>query len=390
MTSNTDLDYGRMRDDELEQLGALIGQALFFPAEDMRSSILQLGTRHFRVVRRNGRPIAGLGLIPMGHWFGGASVRTAGVTAVGVAPEHRGSGVGLFMMRRALEELRAAGTPLSSLYPAADAFYRRAGYERASTRTIYEIAPAAIGIRDYALDVVPIGLEHEPELRRLYADRGRVSSGQIDRHEFTWVMLHHHEKRNPYRYLVTRGGRAEGYVAFAQAGRDDPIVVTDICARTPEAGRRLWTLLADHRTMVEKIRWSGAPNDGLAFLLPEQKYMVHWRLNLMLRIVDVTRALAARGYPRGLSATLHLDVRDQMLPWNDGRFVLEVADGRASARPGGQGRLLMHARGLAPLYSGYMTPHELRLADLLDGPDADLALAAAVFAGPRPWTPDMF
>ena len=297
MTSNTDLDYGRMRDDELEQLGALIGQALFFPAEDMRSWILQLGARHFRVVRRNGRPIAGLGLIPMGHWFGGASVRTAGVTAVGVAPEHRGSGVGLFMMRRALEELQAAGTPLSSLYRATDAFYRRAGYERASTRTIYEISPAAIGIRDYALDVVPIGLEHEPELRRLYADRGRVSSGQIDRHEFTWVMLHHHEKRNPYRYLVTRGGRAEGYVAFAQAGRDDPIVVTDICAGTPEAGRRLWTLLADHRTMVEKIRWSGAPNDGLAFLLPEQSYTVHRRLNLMLRIVDVAKALAARGYP---------------------------------------------------------------------------------------------
>ena len=390
MTSNTNLDYGPMRDDEQDLLGALIGQALFFPAEDSRGWIGQLGPRNFRVVRRGGRPIAGLGLIPMGHWFGGASVRAAGVTAVGVAPEHRGGGVGLFMIQRALEEIHAAGTPLSSLYPATDAFYRRAGFERASTRTIYEIAPAAIGIRDYALDVVPAGLEHEPEIRRLYADRARVSAGQIDRHEFTWLMLHHHEKRSPYRYLARRGGRAEGYVAFAQSGRDDPIVVADICARTPETGRRLWTLLADHRTMVEKIRWSGAPNDGLLFLLPEQKHRVHWTLDLMLRIVDVAGALAARGYPPAVSAALHLDVRDQLLPWNDGRFVLEVADGRGSVRPGGNGRLLLNARGLAPLYSGYMTPHELRMADLLDGPDADLALAAAVFAGPRPWTPDMF
>ena len=137
-------------------------------------------------------------------------------------------------------------------------------------------------------------------------------------------------------------------------------------------------------------RWAPALRGGLAFLLPEQSYTVHRRLNLMLRIVDVAKALAARGYPPGVSAALHVDVRDEMLPSNDGRFVLEVSDGRGSVRPGGHGRLLMHARGLASLYSGYMTPHELKLADLLDGPDADLALASAVFAGPRPWTPDMF
>jgi predicted acetyltransferase len=387
---NTHLDYGPIRDDEFDTISALLAQALFFPLEDSRSWFARLGAANFRTVRAGGRPVAGLGIIPMGHWFGGASVPAAGITAVGVAPEHRGSGVGLFMLRRMLEEVHAAGMPLASLYPATDAFYRRAGFERASTRTIYEIATAAIGIRDHALDAVPIAAEHEPEVRRLYAERARFSAGQIDRHAFTWYMLHHNERRDFKRFLVLRGDRAEGYVSFTQAGRADPLAVTDICALTPAAGRRLWTLLADHRTMVEKVRWSGAPNDGLAFLLPEQKHKADWALDLMLRVVDVAGALEARGYPPATSAELHFDVQDELLPWNNGRFVLAVADGRGSVSGGGQGRIRLHARGLAALYSGYMTAYELRAAGMLGGPEADLAAASAVFAGPRPWTPDMF
>ena len=45
---------------------------------------------------------------------------------------------------------------------------------------------------------------------------------------------------------------------------------------------------------------------------------------------------------------------------------------------------------LAALYSGYMTPHELLTAGSLEGSEAELAMAAQIFAGPRPWTPDMF
>lgn len=388
--TDIELIYGPMRDGELDALSALLGQALFFGVEDTRDWITRLGIPNFRVVRIEGRPIAGLGIIPMGHWFGGKSVPAAGITAVGVEPERRGSGVGLFMLRRMLEEIRTAGFPLSSLYPATDAFYRRAGYERASTRTVYEIATSAIDIRDYTLDAVRVSPEHEQEIRRVYAERARVSAGQIDRHPFTWHMLHHRERRNIHRFVVLRDERAEGYVAFAQAARDDPLVVTDMCALTPEAGRRLWTLLADHRTMVEKVKWSGAPNDGLAFLLPEQKYKADWAIDLMLRIVDVAAALAARGYSPGVAAELHFDVRDDLLPWNNDRFTLEIAGGRGSVRQGGPGRIRLHARGLAALYSGSMTPHELRLAGALDGPDADLAVASLTFAGPRPWTPDMF
>jgi predicted acetyltransferase len=217
-----------------------------------------------------------------------------------------------------------------------------------------------------------------------------VSSGHIDRHDFTWKMLHHNEKRPRHRYVVMRGGQAEGYLAFWQSERGEPLVVADVCAITPEAGRRIWSLLADHRSMVETVKWSGARNDSLMLLLPEQKHTVDWALDLMLRLVDVPAALAARGYPLGANAALHLDVRDDLLPWNNGRFVLEIADGRGEVRAGGESRVRVDIRGLAALYSGYLTPCELRMAGALEGPEEDLIAAGLAFAGPRPWTPDMF
>jgi predicted acetyltransferase len=389
MTEQFELTYAPLRAEEGAALDALIAQALFFQTNEMAEWRERLGTQHFRALHAEGKLAAGLGIIPTGQWFGGASVPMAGITAVGVAPEFRGAGMGLALMRRALFELRERGFALSALYPATLTFYRRAGYERAATRTIYAIAPGAIGIRDYELDLAAVAPDH-PDIRALYTERARRSAGHLDRDDFLWDHLLRHANANVHAYLATRGGQPEGYVLFRQTNRQEPLAVRDICALTPGAGRRLLTLLADHRTMVEKLLWSGAPNDGLTYLLPEHKHSVHWQLDLVVRVVDVAQALAARGYPPGLSGELHFEVHDELLPWNHGRFVLELADGRGQVRAGGAGRVRLHARALAPLYSGYLTPAELRGLGALEGADADLVFALLAFAGPRPWTPDMF
>src|SRR5262249_39401168 len=152
------------------------------------------------------------------------------------------------------------------------------------------------------------------------------------------------------------------------------------------------TFLAGHRSMIEQVTWSGGPLDPLVYLLREPLVAVaraRARTSLsfdwMLRIVDVPKALSMRGYPAGLSAELHLDVRDELLPSTHGRVVLAIEGGRGDVRPGGEGRIQLHVRDLAALYSGFMSPAELRVLGTLSGPDPDVDLAGATFAGPRPW-----
>ena len=71
-------------------------------------------------------------------------------------------------------------------------------------------------------------------------------------------------------------------------------------------------------------------------------------------------------------------------------WTLRVSGGRGRAVRGGRGRVRVGARGLAPLYTGYQSPFDLRAAGLLDGPDGDLERLAALFAGPAPWMRDGF
>lgn len=92
----------------------------------------------------------------------------------------------------------------------------------------------------------------------------------------------------------------------------------------------------------------------------------------------------------GLATEIHIDVQDELLPGNQGRFVLTVRDGRGVVERGGEGILRVPIHGLAPLYSGHLPAEAARAAGLLDGPAGHAARVAQAFAGSAPWMADMF
>ncbi|MDF5731553.1 MAG: sterol carrier protein domain-containing protein, partial [Rhizonema sp. PD38] len=58
--------------------------------------------------------------------------------------------------------------------------------------------------------------------------------------------------------------------------------------------------------------------------------------------------------------------------------------------PGGNGELKLDIRGLAPLYTGLFTPHQLQLMGKLDATPTALSVATQIFAGLSPWIADFF
>jgi predicted acetyltransferase len=161
-------------------------------------------------------------------------------------------------------------------------------------------------------------------------------------------------------------------------------------ALTPAAGRRLWTLIADHRSTISFVNWWGPSVEPLLCLTAESKPVSGKVLRWMTRIIDIKNALALRGYPDDVSGELHLDVRDDVLPMNHGRFVLRVNEGRAEATSGGRGTLSMDIRGLAPLFTGFLPARTLKNLGFLNGDDASLRDATRLFAGSEPWMPEIF
>jgi predicted acetyltransferase len=138
------------------------------------------------------------------------------------------------------------------------------------------------------------------------------------------------------------------------------------------------------------VRWKSSITDSLTLLLPEQTAKICQSDRWMLRIVDVCKALAARGYPPGVEAELHLDIQDNLLSANQGKFILSVANGRGEVTKGGKGEFKLDIQGLAPLYSSLFTPHQLQLAGKLDATATALSTATQIFAGVSPWMMDFF
>jgi predicted acetyltransferase len=342
-----------------------------------------------RVVRVGGRVAGGLSILRLGQWFGGRRVPMAGIGGVGIAAEHRSSGAGSALMRETLKDLHTDGFALSVLYPATQPVYRRAGYEQAGVYMHLELGTQSIDVREREPELRPADKDDRDAIVRTYEERARRTSGNLDRSPRQWEFILPEADEGVRQYVVEGH---EGYVSFTQRYERDGGVIScrDLVALSPRAARRLLKLFADHRSQVSRVRWHGAPGEPLLMVLAEQWHKIIDRDIWMLRVVDVRAALEARGYADGLDAELHLDVTDDVLPWNHGRFTLQISGGSARVRKGGRGRLKLDVRGLASIYTGHLSPRELLVAGLIDGPERDVAAAAKVFAGPAPWMPDFF
>lgn len=349
-----------------------------------------------RVARCGGEVVGGLSLPVAGQYFGGRVVPVGALRAVAVTPHRRGSGVGGALVRGVLAELYERGVPLAVLFPATQPIYRRQGFEQAGTWTVYRLPTQAIDVRDRSMEVervAPQDLDWAA-IKDLY-DRVAVgSAGLLDRNDWFWRRRFWiGTKELPaYVYTVSNEHGLQGYVSFTHRAGDRrfDLVVHDLIAATSAASRRLWSLLADHRSMAEHVEWAGPPSESLLLGLAEMEAEVVRRMHWMLRLVDVPAALESRGYLPGITGELHFAVSDGIIAANHGNWTMRVGNGVAKVSPGGRGEVALDVRGLAALYTGFMSPFQLRRAGLIEGNDHQLAVAAALFAGPAPWMVDFF
>ena len=359
------------------------------PSVPWAAFFARVGHDRLRAVVEGGTVVGGLAAYRLGQYFGGVSVPLAGIAGVGIAPDARGRGLAKSMLLKTLEQLRAE-TPIAGLYASTTTLYRSCGFEQAGT-AMYFTAPLASfprGDRALACAALP-PKTHEP-LHAAYDARARAWTGHLDRSRAMWERVVEPYADTAYTYVV---GGGEGYIVFLQKQRPDSlhfrVVVRDVVMGSHAAAQRILGFLHDLRSLAVDILWRGCAADPLLSLLPEQTQTVHRHERWMLRILDVERALAARGYPP-LDAEVHLAIHDAHFQENAGRRILTVAHGRGESKRGGRGDVTIDVRALAALYSGFATTHSLRAAGLLDGPDEALATLATIFAGPEPWCADHY
>ena len=385
----TSFEYGIISEPEdTKRLGTILQQCFNSTPETNETYFQRIGLENFRVIRRGGKIVGGLAILEMGQWFGCECVPMAGIAAVGIAPEERGSGAALELMRQTVKEIYAKGLTISTLYPATQRLYRKVGYEQGGSLCGWEMPTSSIHLKERSLPMQPvIPLQHEV-FRKLYHQQAKVTNGYLARNQAIWEEV---VEKSAYAYLIGKETQPEGYIIFSQQQVDNStlIDIRDFALLTTAAVGRFWTFIADHRSQIEKVRWRHSAVESLTLQLSEQTAEIYRSLRWMLRVVDVG-TLEKRGYPQELEAELHLEVQDDLLAQNNGKFVLSVSHGRGEVTKGGKGELQLEVNGLAPLYTGLFTPYQLQLTGQLQATQTALAVATQMFAGSSPWMPDFF
>lgn len=331
-------------------------------------------------------------LTNVGHWLGGRLVPTQHVAAVAVAPEHRGRGVAGAMMRAAVELGARGGAGLSLLFPATSLLYRRLGYEHAGTLSRHRLEA-----RHAPLVGPPLRPAHgEPDwaaVRACHAAFAATLHGPGVRPGDRWEQL----RAAAYHFVLEpedAAGAIEAYLLYDHVPDPDDwrhqLAVRDWGAVTPRGLRALVGMVGRHRSVVTAATFPGVYPDLWAAFVDEQDVREVGGMWWMARGLDLPAAVAARGFPPGLSGAVTVAVDDPLLPGARGPWRLEVDDGRGRLSPATTARVRLDARAVGPLFTGFRSPRTLSLMGMAAGDPGALDWLGGAFASPAPVLLDFF
>ncbi|WP_310964238.1 GNAT family N-acetyltransferase [Nocardioides terrisoli] len=274
------------------------------------------------------------------------ALEVAGLTWVGVHPDHRRRGVLTAMLRDHFERCRAQGWSVSALHASEPAIYGRHGYGLAShelTVTLgrgtdvaaphLDATAARIGTRWGTLADAGVADRLQASEQRaaagvLGAIVGDLSFYAIIAREFPELQ----RGREPRRVMfAVQDGVDVGHAIFHRTqrwehGRPGGKVLVRRLAGTPAARLALVRRLVDlDLTTSVQVDGVGLDDELLHWVRgPRGASEVEIFDSLWVRLVDVPRALAARSYAAPCDVVVEVD--DEAAPWNTGCWRVAVDD----------------------------------------------------------------
>jgi predicted acetyltransferase len=339
----------------------------------------------------------------------------AGLSWVAVHPDHRRRGVLSAMMRRHLHGLHDAGEEaIAGLFASETAIYQRFGYGDSAGGLVLSLPRGAelralpgtpVEESEISTQLTAIGPDGEladlvDELFERTATRaGRVSRPMTATRELLRDRPWRHRDGEPNRIIVARrDGRAVGYALLRRMPKWEAgsptgqVIVTELVGDDAATLHALWSRVLNFDLMARvETPTLGLDDPLIEWLVDIRGAQARREDGLWLRLVDVDRALVARGY--GADVDVALEVEDEFCPWNARRWRLSVVDGEATCAPTSDpADVTVNVRDLAAAYVGGHALAALGRAGLVleHTPGALAALSAAMRGSMGPAVPQMF
>jgi predicted acetyltransferase len=305
--------------------------------------------------------------------------------------------------------MRARGEAMALLYASEFPIYGRFGYGNATRWARWTVDATRTGIvAGEGTDVSLVKPDEaiRDELRDFYDTWRRRQPAELRRRDIGWgfrIGLEEDAWEGRWKgWLAVHrdaAGAVDGYAQYGAEGRWENHVakgrldVSELLAADEEAERSLWAHLLT-RDLVATVRASQRPADdriGWRLTNPRAASVDELGDALWVRLFDVPRALAARGYER--EGRLVLDVIDADATGGRTRVVLDATpDGATCTTTDASPDIALPVTALGSVYLG---AHDLRDVVLRTGADEHRAgaldEAARLFRTARePWCSTFF
>jgi len=255
---------------------------------------------------------------------GGAVVPHSAVSRVGVRADYTRRGVLTALMR---EQLSTLPDPVATLRASEGRIYGRFGYGLAGRVRLVRI--------DASKAVIPGSMTGQvrmidPDtadklLPELYESFGLTRPGQLSRWPGWWARARDRKTDADNSVTVVHSGPDgdDGFLTY-KVSTDmkefkHSLTIEDHGWSNSDAWRDLWIYVA-RLDLVDTIEADVALDDPVDWLFEDPRAVRTKDVfdEIWLRLVDVPRMLAARTY--GAAEPIVLEVRDKLLPANDGRY----------------------------------------------------------------------
>ena len=345
--------------------------------------------------------------VPGGH------LPAAGVTYVSVRSTHRRRGLLQAMMRHQLDDIRQRGEPVAVLWASEAAIYGRFGYGVASQLLRVEIDRVDASLRRDLADDTTLRLR-VAKPADVASDIEAVESALVghrpgvfvrDKRWIGQLVADPKSRRNGMSKLncvlaQTSDGEVVGYALYHTKNEslrphmlpDGSVIVMAQAAKTPAADVALTRNLLS-LDLMRRVRWWNRPVDSsLPHLLSDARHARSTVLDgVHARIVDLPTALTTRCYAAPVDVVL--EVRDELCPWNAGRWHLRGdRDGASCASTDADPGLRLGIEDLGAAYLGGTTLTSLAATGRVTAGDPDLFAQVSVAFGwdVAPWCPVIF
>ena len=381
------------RSEEMEQFYHVARTALSLPLEDAG-----VNPEWTLCAFEDGKLATSYGAWPLTMRFNGPGIPVAGVMMVGTLPIYRRRGNLRKITTRHFESLHENGGPsIAILYASQAAIYQRYGYGIVSTRNAYRVEPRFL---QFASPIAVPGTFRELHdsdedfglLVDLYRRFRSDKIGYSHRGRAMWkagVLADPPTGSMLSRFVYEEDGQPLGYTIYVGGSI---LTIRDVAWLSPSAYQAVWDLYANMDLSNEIVWGRVPPDDPLPHLLLEPRRLHTTSADGLLgRIVDVDRALVQRPYPE--ESILTFDIIDELCPWNNGCWKLEIsAEGSIIGQTNESPQLRMPISTLAMLVFGQITATEAARMSRLEAlePDSLPTWDKTMRTLYRPFCADMF